>query len=109
LAKTACTPSDRASCGNLVAGAAVHGDEARPRLARQRAQRLVQLHQRLADELHPPVLPRQAVQDVGVEHEGAMHLAATAQRVVQGGVVVHAQVPPKPHESCWIGLFHRLR
>ena len=65
----------------------------------QLSQRLVQLHQRFADERHPPVLAGQRVQDVGVEHESAPHLAAAFQGVEEGGVVGVTQITPKPHQT----------
>ena len=42
---------------------------------------------------------QQFVQDVGVEHEHAPHRPAGAQRVVEGGVVVDAQVAAEPGQS----------
>ena len=82
-----------------VAGAAVAHDEP----AAQRAQRSVQLGHRGVDEFDPAVglqpFGQQFVQDVGVEHEHAPHRPAGAQRMVEGGVVVDAQVAAEPDQS----------
>ena len=66
---------------------------------RQLAQRAVQLRHAGVDELHAPVRARgQGLQDVGVVHEGAVHLGVAPQRLVQGRVVVAAQVAAEPHQ-----------
>jgi hypothetical protein len=75
----------------------------------QRAQFGVHAHQAVADELHAPVGARQRVEDVAVEDEGAPHLARGAQRVVQRGVVVGAQVAAQPDQGAVQGLVHRLQ
>ncbi|MNI83434.1 hypothetical protein D3C73_1402350 [compost metagenome] len=72
--------------------------------AAQAAQLGFELHQRFADEFDPPVRAGQGVQDRPVEHENADHLPAGPQRPVQRRVVVHPQVPAKPHEPFGIGL-----
>jgi hypothetical protein len=72
--------------------------------AAQRAQFGFELHQRLADEFHPPVRRGQGVQDRPVEHENAHQLPARPQRVIQRRVVVHPEVPAQPHEPFGIGL-----
>ncbi len=72
--------------------------------AAERAQLLVELQQRFADEFHPPVDPWQGVEDRRVEHEHADQLAAASQGVVEGRVVVHAQVAAEPHEPFGVGL-----
>jgi putative transcriptional regulator len=65
-------------------------------------------HQAVADELHAPVGARQRVEDVAVEDEGAPHLARRAQRVVQRGVVVGAQVAAQPDQRGSSGLGIRV-
>ena len=85
--------------GDVLLGQRVPHDQAGPGLASQLAQGLVQLHQGLADELHPAVTPGQGVQDGLVEDEDGMHLAAGAQGLVQGGVVMGPQVAAEPHQA----------
>ncbi len=64
------------------------------------AQALVQRLRAGMDERHAPVAAAgQRIQDAGVEDEGAVHPLVAAQRVVQGGVVVAAQVAPHPHQG----------
>jgi hypothetical protein len=65
----------------------------------ERVQGLVQLDQRLSYELHPPVLAGQGVEDGPVEHEHRMHLAAGAQGVVEGSVVLRPQVAAEPQDQ----------
>jgi hypothetical protein len=55
------------------------------------------------DELHAAVVARQAGQDVGVEHERAVDATGAvtlrrAQRMVQRGMVLDAQVTPEPDQ-----------
>jgi hypothetical protein len=51
------------------------------------------------DELDAPVATRQRIEDGAVEDEHAVHPAVRIQGVVQGGVVLHAQVAAKPDEG----------
>jgi hypothetical protein len=51
------------------------------------------------DEFHAPILPGQAGQNVGVEHEHGMHLSALPQGVVERGLIVGAQVAPEPDQA----------
>ena len=69
------------------------------------AQASVELDQRVADEGHAPVVPGQSVQDVGVEDEHAPDAAAGLERVVQGGVVLRAQVAAEPYEGSLEGHY----
>ena len=77
--------------------------------SRQRAQFGVHADQAVADEFHAPVLPRKRIKDVAVEDEGAPHLARRAQRVVQGGMVVGAQVAAQPDQGFVNGLVHAAK
>ena len=72
------------------------------RVATQGAQRGIQFLQRREDELHPPVPAGQAVQNLPVQHEGAVHLLALRQRPVQGGVVRGAQVAAEPDKAAGV-------
>jgi hypothetical protein len=64
----------------------------------QLAQLLVEPLQAVADEFDAPVGARQRIQDRAVEHECAPHAPGRAQGLVQGGVVLGAQVATQPHE-----------
>jgi hypothetical protein len=66
-------------------------------LGAQGAQLFVQVHQAVVNELHPPILPGQSIQNFAVKHEHAPHVVGAAQRVVQGGVVAGTQITAKPH------------
>ena len=94
---------------DLVARHGVPHDQASVRRAGERAQSLVQLHQRFPDELHPAIGAWQRIQDVAVEHEYGVDLPAVFQRVVKRRVVPHAQVAPEPHQSLvkWLVADHR--
>lgn len=92
---------------NLVGREGVTHDQAGAR--RERAQRLMQLLDRVPDELDPAVGARQPVEDGAVEDEGAVDLPAMAQRLGQRGMVVDPQVPPKPHEPGGIPGWHATR
>ncbi len=85
----ACEPRDR------VARTAVqHGE---PAAAAAKAR--VELGHRVPDELDAPVgAGGQRVEDLGVEAERAVDTAVRFQRVVQGGVVVVAEIAPEPHQ-----------
>ena len=72
----------------------------------QRLQLPGQVHQRFADELHPPVGPGQCVQNGFVQHKQAKHLSAGLQRVVQRRVVVHPQIPTEPHQTGVVLFLH---
>ena len=64
------------------------------------AQFLIQRRDAGMDELNAPVAARgQGIQDVGIEHESAVHALEAAQCVVQGGVVVAAQIAAHPHQG----------
>jgi hypothetical protein len=62
--------------------------------------------QAVADELHAPVGPGQGFQDRAVEDKGAPHLPRCPQRMVQGGVVVGAQVAAQPDEGAGQRFVH---
>ena len=82
--------------------AVAHDEPAAGRAAAcgQLLQAVVQLQHAGVDELHAPVAARgQRIQDVGVEHEGAVHALMAAQRVVERGVVVATQVAAQPHQG----------
>ena len=89
----------------LINGGAVAADQAHRRGAchpvrfGQGAQFRVQHRQAVAQKLHPPIGTRQGVEDGGVEDEGAPDAARAFQRLVQRGVVVHAQVPAQPDQG----------
>jgi molybdenum-dependent DNA-binding transcriptional regulator ModE len=52
------------------------------------------------DELHTPVFTAwKRLQDAGIEYKSAIHALKAAQRVVQGSVVVTAQIAPHPHQG----------
>ena len=54
-----------------------------------------------------PVATRQAFEQPGVEDKHAMHRRMQAQRVMQGGVVVHAQIATEPDEGGGHGMIER--
>ena len=67
------------------------------------AQQLVELGQRVMDELDPPVLGaargEQRIEDVAIEDERAIHAARLLERVIQRRVVVEPQVAAEPDEG----------
>ena len=77
---------------HLIPGAAVAHDE----VASKTTQFLIQAGQAGVNETQAAIVARQAVENIGVIHEDAVHLLRTAQGVVQGGVVECAQVAPEP-------------
>ena len=72
----------------------------------QRRQCGVQLDQAMPDELDAPVRARQPVQNLAVKDKQTKHLPAGAQGVVQGGVVVRAQVAAKPDQTAFVRFVH---
>jgi hypothetical protein len=60
----------------------------------------------MPDELDSAVRARQPVQNFAVKYKQAKHLPTGAQGVVQGGVVVRAQVAAKPDQAAFIGFAH---
>ena len=72
----------------------------------QRRQCGVQLDQAMPDELDAPVRARQPIQNLAVKDKEAKHLPAGAQGVVQGGVVVCAQVAAKPDQTAFVRFVH---
>jgi DNA photolyase len=84
----------------LAARAAVQHDQA----AAATAEGGVELPDRVPDELDAPVRARgERVEDLGVEAERAVDAPRLLQRVVQGGVVVVAQVAAEPHQGGVVG------
>jgi hypothetical protein len=88
---------------------AERGGEARDRVARAvvahdevaapGAQPGLQLGHAAVDEFHPPVgARRERIEDFAVEDEGAVDAPGRAQRVVEPGVVVAAQVAAEPEK-----------
>ena len=73
--------------GHFFFGLAVAHDQACGFVAGQLAQLRVQIDQRFANELHPPVGPGQGVQDVGIKDKHRVHFDAVFQRMKQRGVV----------------------
>ena len=84
---------------DCLAGAAVAHDQR----AAVGAQQLVELGQRVMDELDPPVLGaargEQRIEDVAIEDERAIHAARLLERVIQRRVVVEPQVTAEPDEG----------
>ena len=72
----------------------------------QRRQSRVQLDQGMPDELNAPVRTGQPVQNLAVKDKETKHLPAAAQGVVQGGVVVRAQVAAKPDQTAFVRFVH---
>jgi len=76
--------------------------------APERAQLLVEVDERLVDELDPPVRLQaaleQRLQDVGIEHKDAPDALALAQRLMQCSVVVAAQVAAQPDQTAGVGF-----
>ena len=92
--------------GDGLDGRALAHDQAGVRIAAGLAQRLVQVDQGFADELDAPVGARQRIEDAGVEHEGAVDVAARGQRQVQRRVVVDAQIASQPDQAGVEGFVH---
>jgi len=74
-------------------------DQSRMGLAGKPPQGIVQADQRFSDELHAPVAPWQGFEDGTVEYEDTVHLFTGLEGPGQGGIVVRAQVAPKPHQA----------
>ena len=91
---------------NEAVGRPLQHDQARLGVLRQGAQAAVQFHQRLTDEFHAPVLAWQGGEDGAVKDEYAVHLLALQQGVVQGGVVLGAQVAAEPDQPRAVGCRH---
>jgi hypothetical protein len=51
------------------------------------------------DELDAPIAARQRLKDADVEDKNAMHPVMALQGVVQGSVILHAQVAAKPDQG----------
>lgn len=79
----------------LALGAAVADDER----AAASAQGAVEVRQRLEQELSARTGGMTTVQEAVVEAEDRHHLVMVGERRTQGGVVVQAQVAPKPDEG----------
>jgi hypothetical protein len=75
----------------------------------QRTQLRVQVHEAVANELDAPVGPGQRREQLGVEHEAAPDPPRLPQGVVQGRLVLDAQVAAEPHERGVEGLVHAAR
>ena len=75
---------------------------------RQRPQSLVEFSQGADDEFHPAVGPREPVEDLAVEDEEAEHLPAVDQGLVQGLLVMGAQIAAQPDQAAFIGGSHGL-
>jgi hypothetical protein len=87
---------------DLVAGPPVAHDQAHAFHAvrgGQCTQFGIQADQAVADELHTPVGPGQGFQDRAVEDKSAPHLPRCPQRMMQGRMVVGAQVAAQPDEG----------
>ena len=95
--------------GNLVRGDRVASDQPCVRLAGELAHISIQLGHAGLDELHPPVLAGQGVQDAAVKHKHAMHLGAALQGERERGVVGGAQVAPEPDQSSGVNGLHACR
>ena len=76
----------------------------------QLLQALVQLQHAGVDELNPPVAARgQGIQDVGIKDKGAIHPGKTAQCVVEGAMVIAAQIAAQPDKRGRRGGGHTKR
>ena len=63
-------------------------------------ERRLELVNAFPDESHAPVSIRaERVEDLGIEHEGAMHRLVHRQRRMQRSVVEIAQVAPEPDQG----------
>ena len=83
-------------CGNFHQRVAMAANESGVRC--HGAQGGVDFHQRLADELHPPVATRQRVEDAGIEHKDQHDLLRGAEGRVQRRMVMQAQVTAQPDQ-----------
>jgi hypothetical protein len=89
---------------DLVARPSVQKREA----AAEPFERVAQLGDALPDELHAPIRALlQRIEDFGVEHEHAVHGARRPQGVMQGGVILAAQVAPEPHQRGIVAGAHQ--
>ena len=76
----------------------------------QLLQALVQLQHAGVDELNPPVAARgQGIQDVGIKDKCAIHPGKTAQCVVEGAMVIAAQIAAQPDKRGRRGGWHTKR
>ena len=69
-------PERLGQASDFLSRRAMAHDQASPGLCTQGVQLGVERHQRLADELHPPVGTGQGRQNVAVKHKDRMHLGA---------------------------------
>ena len=90
-------------CGHRLCGHRVQHDQSAAWVGRQRSQHPIKLLQRLPDELHAPIGPRQRVQNFMVKNKDAMHLLALGERPVQGCMIGGAQIAAEPDESGGVG------
>ena len=93
----------------VAAATRVASDQPCVRLAGELAHISIQLGHAGLDELHPPVLAGQGVQDAAVKHKHAMHLGAALQGERERGVVGGAQVAPEPDQSSGVNGLHACR
>src|SRR3954464_7914750 len=70
-------------------------------------ERLRQLFQTQPYEFNAPVTPvGQDVQNFAIEDKDTLHVSRLFERMVQRGVVVTAQIPPKPYQGRFVALRH---
>ena len=82
---------------NQLGRATVANDQARCRV--QAPQVGIDNAQGIEDEFDPPVGARQGVEDVRIEHKGAVNLSRRLQRMVQRRVVLHPQIAAQPDQN----------